>query len=142
MPRSVNKVILLGNLGKDAETRFTPSGVARPFDAGADGTLIGEGAAAVVLKRLDDAVRDGDRVHAVIRGVGVAGATGLQFFAGPSADTALAVADFSVDAESDTATADIAIAADAVPGPRLVRLVTPSGASAAAGFGDSLFTVR
>ena len=27
--RSVNKVILLGNLGKDAETRFTPSGVAR-----------------------------------------------------------------------------------------------------------------
>jgi single-strand DNA-binding protein len=29
MPRSVNKVILLGNLGKDAETRFTPSGVAR-----------------------------------------------------------------------------------------------------------------
>src|SRR5689334_24956080 len=27
--RSVNKVILLGNLGKDAETKFTPSGVAR-----------------------------------------------------------------------------------------------------------------
>jgi len=29
MARSVNKVILIGNLGKDAETRFTPSGVAR-----------------------------------------------------------------------------------------------------------------
>lgn len=29
MPRSVNKAILVGNLGRDAETRFTPSGVAR-----------------------------------------------------------------------------------------------------------------
>jgi acyl transferase domain-containing protein len=43
----------------------------RPFDAAADGLLIGEGTGAVVLKRLSDAVRDGDRVHAVIRGVGV-----------------------------------------------------------------------
>src|SRR5439155_10705389 len=32
--------------------------------------LIGEGAAAVVLKRLDDAQRDGDRVYAVIKGIG------------------------------------------------------------------------
>ena len=29
MARGVNKVILVGNLGRDAETRFTPSGVAR-----------------------------------------------------------------------------------------------------------------
>lgn len=44
----------------------------RPFDKDADGTLLGEGIGMVVLKRLDDAVRDGDRVYAVIRGVGVA----------------------------------------------------------------------
>jgi acyl transferase domain-containing protein/phosphopantetheinyl transferase (holo-ACP synthase) len=44
----------------------------RPFDKDADGTLLGEGIGIVVLKRLDDAVRDGDRVYAVIRGVGVA----------------------------------------------------------------------
>jgi acyl transferase domain-containing protein len=43
----------------------------RPFDAAADGLLIGEGTGAVVLKRLSDAVRDGDRIHAVIRGIGV-----------------------------------------------------------------------
>jgi acyl transferase domain-containing protein/phosphopantetheinyl transferase (holo-ACP synthase) len=44
----------------------------RAFDKGADGTLLSEGIGAVVLKRAQDAVRDGDRVYAVIRGVGVA----------------------------------------------------------------------
>jgi acyl transferase domain-containing protein/phosphopantetheinyl transferase len=44
----------------------------RPFDKDADGTLLGEGIGMIVLKRLDDAVRDGDRVYAVIRAVGVA----------------------------------------------------------------------
>ena len=44
----------------------------RAFDKDADGTLLGEGIGMVVLKRLADATRDGDRVYAVIRGVGVA----------------------------------------------------------------------
>jgi acyl transferase domain-containing protein len=44
----------------------------RPFDRNADGTLLGEGIGMVVLKRLADAERDGDRVYAVVRGVGVA----------------------------------------------------------------------
>jgi acyl transferase domain-containing protein len=43
------------------------------LDQGADGPLVGEGAAAVVLKRLDDAVRDGDVIRGVICGIGVAG---------------------------------------------------------------------
>ena len=42
----------------------------RPFDAGADGFVMGEGAALFVLKRLEDAERDGDRVYAVILGIG------------------------------------------------------------------------
>jgi len=42
-----------------------------PFDEEADGTLLGEGIGMLVLKRLEDAERDGDRVYAVIRGVGV-----------------------------------------------------------------------
>ena len=41
----------------------------RPYSENA---MPGEGAAAVVLKRLDDAVRDGDTIHAVIKGIGVA----------------------------------------------------------------------
>ncbi|HET9168013.1 MAG TPA: beta-ketoacyl synthase N-terminal-like domain-containing protein [Actinospica sp.] len=44
----------------------------RPFHRAADGVLIGEGTGVVVLKRLDDAVADGDRIYAVIRGTGVA----------------------------------------------------------------------
>jgi acyl transferase domain-containing protein len=44
-----------------------------PFDAEADGTLIGEGTGVVVLKRLDDALAAGDRVYAAVRGSGVSG---------------------------------------------------------------------
>ena len=49
---------------------FSPRGRCRPFDAGADGIVISEGVAALVLKRLADAERDGDRIYAVIKGVG------------------------------------------------------------------------
>ena len=45
----------------------------RPFDASADGTLPGDGAVALVLKRLDQARADGDRIYAVIRSIGCAG---------------------------------------------------------------------
>jgi len=44
----------------------------RPFDREADGLLIGEGTGVVVLKRLEDAEADGDRIYAVVRGTGVA----------------------------------------------------------------------
>lgn len=43
----------------------------RPFDQRADGVLIGEGCGFVVLKRLDDAIRDGHRIYAIVKGVGV-----------------------------------------------------------------------
>ncbi|MFM8250315.1 MAG: polyketide synthase, partial [Planctomycetota bacterium] len=44
----------------------------RPFDDRADGLIIGEGIVVLLLKRLTDAVRDGDRIHGVIRGLGLA----------------------------------------------------------------------
>ncbi|MFU1858508.1 beta-ketoacyl synthase N-terminal-like domain-containing protein [Sphingobacterium sp. NGMCC 1.201703] len=43
----------------------------KPFSMDADGLLIGEGCGFVVLKRLEDAVRDQDKIYAVIKGVGV-----------------------------------------------------------------------
>jgi acyl transferase domain-containing protein len=49
---------------------FSPTGDCRPFSDGADGTIIGEGVGMLALKRLDDAERDGDVIHAVIRGLG------------------------------------------------------------------------
>lgn len=44
----------------------------KPFDEAADGVLLGEGCGFVVLKRLADAERDGDRIYAVLKGCGVA----------------------------------------------------------------------
>ena len=41
-----------------------------PFDSRANGFVMGEGAGALVLKRLGDAISDGDNIHAVIRGIG------------------------------------------------------------------------
>lgn len=49
----------------------SPDGVCRPFDEQAAGTVFGSGAGIVLLKRLEDALRDGDRVFAVIRGYGI-----------------------------------------------------------------------
>jgi acyl transferase domain-containing protein/3-hydroxymyristoyl/3-hydroxydecanoyl-(acyl carrier protein) dehydratase len=46
-------------------------GVPAPFDERGDGLVVGEGAGLFVLKRLADALRQGDTIHAVIRGVGL-----------------------------------------------------------------------
>ncbi|MFJ7590675.1 SDR family NAD(P)-dependent oxidoreductase [Streptomyces sp. NPDC097617] len=51
---------------------LSPGGRCRPFDSAADGIALGEGVGALVLKRLADAERDGDRVYAVIKAVGAA----------------------------------------------------------------------
>ncbi|MFJ4501063.1 SDR family NAD(P)-dependent oxidoreductase [Streptomyces sp. NPDC088864] len=51
---------------------LSPTGDCRPFAADADGTMLGEAVVMYALKRLADAERDGDRVHAVIRGIGSA----------------------------------------------------------------------
>ncbi|HEY8049202.1 MAG TPA: polyketide synthase, partial [Ramlibacter sp.] len=50
---------------------LSPDGHCRAFDDGAAGTIFGSGAAVVVLRRLDDAIRDGDNIYAVIRGSAV-----------------------------------------------------------------------
>ncbi|HVR07953.1 MAG TPA: polyketide synthase, partial [Thermoanaerobaculia bacterium] len=50
---------------------FSPDGRCRPFDAAAAGSIDGDGAGVVVLKRLADAIADGDRVRAVILGSAV-----------------------------------------------------------------------
>jgi acyl transferase domain-containing protein len=63
------------------------AGVCRPFDAGADGLVAGAGAAVLAMKRLEDAVADGDRIYATIRGIGIAN-DGSQkaAFSAPSVD--------------------------------------------------------
>jgi acyl transferase domain-containing protein/acyl carrier protein/NAD(P)-dependent dehydrogenase (short-subunit alcohol dehydrogenase family) len=63
------------NMGPSTFVKFCKIGAlsatgTRPFGDGADGFVMGEGSAAFLLKRLADAERDGDRIYAVIRGVG------------------------------------------------------------------------
>jgi acyl transferase domain-containing protein len=63
------------NMGAAAFVKFCKIGAlsatgTRPFDAGADGFVMGEGAALFVLKRLADAERAGDRIYAVLLGLG------------------------------------------------------------------------
>ena len=54
--------------GFDQAGALSPTGLCHAFDAAADGFVRGEGCGVVVLKRLSEAVRDGDRVLAVVRG--------------------------------------------------------------------------
>jgi acyl carrier protein len=51
---------------------LSPSGAIRPFSADSDGTLLGEGIGMIVLKPLAAALRDGNPVYAVVKGVGIA----------------------------------------------------------------------
>ncbi|MBS1820572.1 MAG: SDR family oxidoreductase [Acidobacteria bacterium] len=50
---------------------LSPDGHCRPFDAKAQGTIVGSGVGLVVLKRLSDAIREGDNIRAVILGAGI-----------------------------------------------------------------------
>ncbi len=65
---------------------FSPRGRCRPFDASADGIVISEGVAMVVLKRLSDAERDGDRIYAVIKGIGASSDGRARGLTAPSLD--------------------------------------------------------
>jgi acyl transferase domain-containing protein len=61
----INDYLLFGSV-----QALSPNGRCRTFDSSADGMTLGEGVACLVLKRLADAEADGDRIYAVIRGVG------------------------------------------------------------------------
>ena len=63
---------------EDQARPFSPSLQIRPFDQAADGALPGEGAAALVIKRLDRAIKDGDRIYSVIKGIGSASGGGID----------------------------------------------------------------
>ncbi|HEX5123390.1 MAG TPA: beta-ketoacyl synthase N-terminal-like domain-containing protein, partial [Rhodanobacteraceae bacterium] len=85
---------------------LAPDGHTRTFDAEAQGTVFSDGAAVVLLKRLSDALADGDPVYAVVRGAGLSNDGAIKAsFTAPSSEgqaTAIAMAldDAGVDARS------------------------------------------
>ena len=64
---------------------LSPTGICSPFDERGNGLVVGEGCGLFLLKRLDDAQRDGDVIHAVIRGVGLSNDIGGSLLA-PNSD--------------------------------------------------------
>ncbi|MBW2514518.1 MAG: type I polyketide synthase, partial [Deltaproteobacteria bacterium] len=60
---------------------LSPSGRCAPFDKTADGLVVGEGAGMFVLKRVEDAVKDGDTILAVIKGIGLSNDMGGSLLA-------------------------------------------------------------
>ncbi|WP_433256785.1 SDR family NAD(P)-dependent oxidoreductase [Streptosporangium sp. CA-135522] len=74
-----------GYIGVEGFT--SPDGRCRPFDADANGTVWGSGVGAVVLKRLEDAIADGDHIRAVVRGNAINNdGAGKVGFSAPSVD--------------------------------------------------------
>ncbi|HTH82805.1 MAG TPA: amino acid adenylation domain-containing protein, partial [Mucilaginibacter sp.] len=67
---SVTSPIKSGHIYQDGAI-LSADGHCRPFDNDATGTVFSDGAGVVLLKRLDDAERDGDTIYGVIKGVGV-----------------------------------------------------------------------
>jgi len=60
---------------------LSPSGRCAPFDVGADGLVVGEGAGVVMLRRLDDAIAQGVPIHGVIYGIGLSNDIGGSLIA-------------------------------------------------------------
>lgn len=94
-----------GYLYKDGEI-LSPDGKCRAFDASSKGTIFGSGAGVVLLRRLQDALADGDRIHAVVAGSAINNDGGRKVgYLAPSVDgyaecvaEALALADVTGDA--------------------------------------------
>ncbi|MCW5846053.1 MAG: SDR family NAD(P)-dependent oxidoreductase [Anaerolineae bacterium] len=101
------------NMGVNSFVKFCKIGAlsatgTRPFGDGADGFVMGEGAGAFLLKRLDDAERAGDTIYAVIRGVaGSSDGKGKGITAPNPIGQQLAVQRAWADAELDPATATL-----------------------------------
>ena len=90
----------------EAGSMVSPTGRCRPFDIRSDGTIFGSGVGVVVLKPLQDALDDGDRIHAVIRGSALNndGATKMNYAAPNAAGQAEVIAEAHAVAEVDAST--------------------------------------
>ena len=80
-----------GSASASAQGALSPTGRCHSFDVAADGFVRSEGCAVVMLKRLPDALRDGDRVLAVVRGTAANQDGHSENISTPSVDAQVAV---------------------------------------------------
>ncbi|MFD2917699.1 polyketide synthase [Psychroserpens luteus] len=99
---SITTPINSGHLYQEGSI-MSPDGHCRPFDENAKGTVFSDGAGVVLLKNLEDAQRDGDVIHGIIKGVGINNDGGDKgSFTAPSVEgQAGAIANALFDAEID-----------------------------------------
>lgn len=102
---SVTAPVNSGHLYQEG-AMFSRNGHTRTFDAEGTGTVFSDGAGVVLLKNLEDAQRDGDRIYAIIKGVGVNNdGGGKGSFTAPSAQGQAAAIRMAIDeAQIDPAT--------------------------------------
>ena len=74
----------VNHMGFSLLRAFPQDGVSRPLDRSSSGLLTGEGAGMLVLKRYQDAVRDGDKIYATILGVGLSNDGKGKYFVSPN----------------------------------------------------------
>ncbi|GGI73921.1 3-hydroxyacyl-[acyl-carrier-protein] dehydratase FabA [Shewanella gelidii] len=72
------------NMGFSIFHAYPEHGISAPFDGNSKGLFAGEGAGVLVLKRLDDAERDGDKIYAVVNGIGLSNDGKGQFVLSPN----------------------------------------------------------
>lgn len=99
---SISAPYKVGHLYEEG-SMLSADGHCKPFQKGSTGTMFNDGAGVVLLKRLEDAVEDGDYVYAVVRGVGVNNDGGSKgSFTAPSSEGQAAAIKMAIeDAEID-----------------------------------------
>jgi hypothetical protein len=98
--------------------------------------------APVILRVAPSTATPGETVRLVVTGAGFDGATRLEFWTEAGPDVALVATDLAISAEGNEATTDIAVPVGATLGPRILRIVTPAGASGDAVPGENVFIVH
>ncbi len=103
---------------------------------------VGLRVAPVILALTPSSAARGETTRVGITGIGFAGATRLELRTASGIDPAIVATNLTVSADGSEAAADIALAAGAPLGPRVVHIVTPSGSSGDAVPGQNVFVVR
>ena len=94
---TINAPVNVGHLYEEG-AMLSNDGHCRPFDAAAEGTVFSDGAGVVLLKNKAAALRDGDQIYALIKGVGISNdGGGKGSFTAPSAEGQAAAISMAID---------------------------------------------